>query len=103
MVLYHRSTVNCKPPDVVFSALPERIKTNPKDHWFKIGHRGRITKCKNIFSKVHRENWSREIIVIDSGIKPNSWTYILKDFNEEKVIGTFYGKELLLRKLSMSY
>ena len=32
MVLYHRSTVNCKPPDVVFSALPERIKTNPKDH-----------------------------------------------------------------------
>ena len=32
MVLYHRSTVNCKPTEVVFSALAEGIKTTPKDH-----------------------------------------------------------------------
>ena len=58
---------------------------------------------KNIFSKVYTENWSREIFII------NLYTLILflklilglktKDLNGEKLIGSFYEKELLRSKL----
>ena len=55
----------------------------------------RTIKYKNIFSKDYTENWSREIFIIDSVLKTNAWTYKLKDLNGEKIIGTFYEKELL--------
>ena len=61
------------------------------------------TKHKNIFSKVYTENWSREIFII------NLYTLILflklilglktKDLNGERIIGSFYEKELLRSKL----
>ena len=61
------------------------------------------TKYKNIFSKVYTETWSREIFII------NLYTLILflkllfglktKDLNGEKIIGSFYEKELLWGKL----
>ena len=57
--------------------------------------RVRTIKYKNIFSKDYTENWSREIFIIDSVLKTNAWTYKLKDLNGEKIIGTFYEKELL--------
>ena len=66
---------------------------------FKVNDRVRITKYKNIFSKGYTENWSREIFIIDSVLKTNPWTYKLKDLNGEKIIGSFYEKELLLSKL----
>ena len=55
----------------------------------------RTIKYKNIFSKDYTENWSREIFIIDSVLKTNAWTYKIKDLNGEKIIGTFYEKELL--------
>ena len=55
----------------------------------------RITKYKNIFNKGYTGNWSREIFVIDSVLKTNPWTRKIKDLNGEKVIGSFYEKELL--------
>ena len=66
---------------------------------FKVNDRVWITKHKNIFSKGYTENWSREIFIIDSVLKTNPWTYKLKDLNGEKIIGSFYEKELLLSKL----
>ena len=57
----------------------------------------RITKYKNIFSKGYTENWSREILIIDSILKNNSQTDTIKDLNREKIIGSFYEKELLRR------
>ena len=57
--------------------------------------RVRTIKYKNIFSKDYTENWSREIFIIDSVLKTNAWTYKIKDLNGEKIIGTFYEKELL--------
>ena len=44
----------------------------------------------NIFSKGYTENWSREIFIIDSGLKTTPWTYEIKDLNGEKIIGSFY-------------
>ena len=72
------------------------MRTNLKALKFKVNDRVRINKYKNIFSKGYAENWSREIFIIDSVLKTNPWTYRLKDFNGEKIIGSFYEKELLL-------
>ena len=57
----------------------------------------------NIFSKGYNENWSREIFIINSVLKANPWTYKIKDLNGEKIIGSFYEKELLRNILLMSY
>ena len=59
----------------------------------------RITEYKNIFSKGYTENWSRKIFIIDSVFKTSPWTYKIKDLDGEKIIGSFYGKELLSSKL----
>ena len=69
---------------------------NPKAPKFKVSDKVRITQYKNIFSKGYTKNWSREIFLIDSVLKTNPWTYKIKDLNGEKVIGSFYEKELLL-------
>ena len=45
----------------------------------------------------------REIVIVDSVLKTNSWTYKIKDLNVEKVIGSFYEKKLLKNALQMSY
>ena len=91
---YHHS-INKKPINVDYSASTENIEINPKASKFKVNDRVRITKYKNIFSKGYTENWSREIFIIDSVLKTNPWTYKIKDLNREKIIGSFYEKELL--------
>ena len=81
--------------------MTEKIETNYKAPKLKVNDRVSITKYKNIFSK--GENWSREIFVIDSVLKTNPWTYKVKDLKGEKIIGSFFEKELLLSVLWMSY
>ena len=76
--------------------MNEKIETNPKSHKFEVNERVRITNYNNIFSKGYTENWSREIFIIDSLLKTNTWTYKIKDLIGEKIIGSFYKKELLL-------
>ena len=48
-----------------YSALTEKIETNPKAPKFKVNDRVRITTYRNISSKGYTEYWSREIIIID--------------------------------------
>ena len=76
-----------------------KSETNPKAPKFKVTDRVRITKYKDIFSKGYTQNWSIEIFIIDSDLKINTWKYKIKDLNGEKIIGSFYEKELLRRKL----
>ena len=76
--------------------MNENIETNPKAPKFKVNDRVRITKYAITFSKGYTENWSREIFIIDSGLKTIPWAYKLEDLNGEKVIGSFYEKELLI-------
>ena len=93
---YHHSTGK-KPINADYSALTEKIETNPKAPKFK--DRVRITKYKNIFSsKGYSQNWSREMFIIDSVLKTNPWTYKVKDLIGEKIIASFYEKELLFYK-----
>ena len=67
---------------------------NKKDSRFKIGHRFRISKFKNIFAKGYTPNWSREIFIINKINDTVPYTYNLKDLNDEEIIGSFYDREL---------
>ena len=95
---YHHS-INKKPINADYSALTEKIETNPKAPNFKVNDRVRITKYRNNFSKGYTENWSREIFIINSVLKTNPCTYKIKDLNGEKIIGSFDEKELVRRIL----
>ena len=81
--IYHHS-INKKAINADFSALTEKIETNPKAPKFKVNDRVRITKNKNVFSKSYIENWSREIFIIDSALPTNPGTYKIKHLNGEK-------------------
>ena len=91
---YH--SINKKPINADYSVLTKKIETNPEVTKFKANDRVRITKHKNMISKGYTENWSREIFIIDSVLKTNPWTYKIKSLNREKIIESFYEKELLL-------
>ena len=85
-----------KPLNADYYSLTEKIEMNLKAPKVEVNDRVRIIKYKNIFSKCYTENWSREIFIIDLILKTNPWVYKIKDLNREKVIGSFYEKELLL-------
>ena len=67
---YHHS-INRKPINTDYSALTEKVETNPKAPKFKVNDKFRIAKYKNIFSKGNTKNWSREILIIDYVLKIN--------------------------------
>ena len=88
---YH-SSIGKKPIYIDYPALNTDIESSHKTPKFKVGDRGRSVKYKNIFSKGHTENWSREIFVIDSVLKNNQLTYKIKDLTGEKIIRSFMKK-----------
>ena len=92
---YHHS-INKKPINADYFALTKKIETNLKAPKFKVNDSVRITKYKNIFSKGYTEKCSREILIIDSVLKTNPWTYKIKDLYGEKTKRSFYEKKLFL-------
>ena len=62
---YHYS-INNKPINADYSALSEKIETNLKSPKFKVNDTIRITKYKNIFSKIYTENWSRDTYLLST-------------------------------------
>ena len=69
-------------------------KINNKDPKFKLGDRVRISKYKNVFAKGYVPNWSEEVFVVKKIKNTVPWTYEINDLNGEKIIGSFYEKEL---------
>ena len=67
---------------------------NEKDSRFKVDDRVRISKFKNIFAKGYTPNWSREIFFVNKINDTVLYTYNIKDLNDEKIIGSFYDREL---------
>ena len=68
-------------------------EVNDNDPKFNVGDHVRILKHKNIFAKGYTPNWSEEVFV--NKIKNTvPWTYVINDLSGEKIIGTFYEKEL---------
>ena len=84
-----------KPVDVKNNTYIDfKNDVNDKEPKFKIGDHVRISKYKNIFAKGYMPNWSEEIFVISKIKNTIPQTYVISDFNREKIIGTFYEKEL---------
>ena len=49
--------------------------------------------------KVTLKTGQQKKVLMDSVLKTNLWTYEIKDLNAEKIIISFYEKELLRSKL----
>ena len=91
---YH-STIKMKPTDVKDNNFTKYIEeSNKKDPKFKIGDHVRISKFKNIFAKGYTPDWSEEIFVVKKIKNTVPWTYEINDLNGEKIVGSFYEKEL---------
>ena len=91
---YH-STIKMKPTDVKDNNFSKYIEeSNKKDPKFKIGDHVRISKFKNIFAKGYTPDWSEEIFVVKKIKNTVPWTYEINDLNGEKIVGSFYEKEL---------
>ena len=91
---YYR-TIKMKPIDVKDDTYIDFEKeVNDRDPKCKVGDHVRISKYKNIFAKGYTPNWSEEGFVIKKVKNKVPWTYLINDLNGEKIIGTFYEKEL---------
>ena len=89
------NTIKMKPKDVGNNNKRVYIdKHNEKRSRFKVGDRVRISKFKNIFAKGYTPNWSREIFIVNKINHTVPYTYNIKDLNDEKIIGSFYDREL---------
>ena len=89
------STIKMKPRDVKDNNKRVHIdENNRKSARYNIGDRVRKSKFKNIFAKGYTPNWSREIFIVNKINDTVPYTYNLKDLNGEKIIGSFYDREL---------
>ena len=89
------STIKMKPKDVGDNNLTEYVEeSNKKDPKFKVGDRVRISKYKNVFAKGYMRNWSEEVFVVNKIKNTVLLTYEINDLNGEKIVGSFYEKEL---------
>ena len=89
------STIKVRPVEVKSSTYFNSSKEiNDKDPKFKIGDIVRISKYKNILSKVYNPNWSEEVFMIKKVKNTVSQTYVINDLDREEIVETFYGIEL---------
>ena len=91
---YHK-TIKIKPIDLKSSAdIDFNVENNDKGLTFEFGNFVRIWKYKNIFAKGYTQNCSEGVFLIKKVKNTEKWTYVIEDLNSEKILGTFYGKEL---------
>ena len=90
----HR-TIKMKPIGVASDSYAEYKEdsnlTNPK---FKFGDHVRISKNKNILAKGYTQNWSEEVFAVSKIKDTVPWTYVISDLSGDKIVGSFYEKEL---------
>ena len=75
------STIKMKPVECTSRTYID----NEKDPEFKVGDHVRISKYKNIFSKVYIPNLSEEVFLIKTGKNIAPWTYVISDLNDEEI------------------
>ena len=69
-------------------------ESNEKDPIFRVRDHVRISKYKNVFKKGYKPNWSEEIFIAKKIKYTVPWTYVISDLNGEKIVGSFYEKEM---------
>ena len=93
------SIVKMKPIDLKNNERVYIDELNGKYSRFKLGHRVRISKFKNIFAKGYTPNLSKEIFIVNKINDTVPYTYNIKDLNDVEIIGSFYDRELQKTKL----
>jgi hypothetical protein len=61
---------------------------------FKVGDKVRISRIKGLFEKGYLPNWSEALYTVDKVKKTNPYTYTVRDFKGEEILGSFYTEEL---------
>ena len=97
----HRITKH-KPAEVNFSneyVVKQNIARNLKQYAkctakFSVGDFVRISKYKGNFDKGYTPNWSTEVFQIIKVNDTRPITYYIEDQRHQKILGTFYEKEL---------
>ena len=88
-------TIKMKPVDVNSSIHIDFSKENNKESpKFEVSDNVKIPKYKNTFVKVCVPYWSEEVFVIEKVKNTVPWAYAISNLNGEKIVGTFYEKEL---------
>ena len=64
----------------------------PISYDFKIGDKVRISKFLKKFEKGYTPNWTKEIFIIYAINMTNPVTYLIKDFNNNPIKGSFYKR-----------
>lgn len=99
----HR-TLNMKPSDVtpenaksvyrrVYSPL-KNIESQLYNKKFDVGQKVRISKFKHIFEKGYMPSWTTEIFTVTQVNNTTPVTYLLRDFQDQPIQGSFYNEEL---------
>ena len=84
-----------KPIEVKDNTYFDYIKeVNDKDPKPKVGDHVRILKYKKKLLQDIIQIGLKKFFVIKEVKNTVQWTYIINDFNGEKIIGTFYVKEV---------
>ena len=90
-----------KPNDVKTSTYIEvGIDNNDKDPTFEVCDHVRTCKYKTIFAKGYIPNWAENFLLLQKFKNTVPWTYVFSNLNGEKIVGTFYVKELKKKKKS---
>lgn len=66
----------------------------PKRNKFKIGDYVRVSIYKKIFDKGYLPNWTTEIFQIYKVQRTEPITYLISDYQDNKILGSFYEQEL---------
>lgn len=69
-------------------------KIPEKNDKFRVGDKVRISKSKTIFAKGYLPSWSTELFKIIKINKTIPYTYVLQDYQDQLIEGTFYSEEL---------
>ena len=84
-----------KPIEVKGNTYINFIKdVNEKDPKFKVGDHVRISKYKKMLLKDILQIGLKKFFLIKEVNCTVPWIYVINDLNGEKIVGTFYEKEL---------
>ena len=92
----HR-TIKMKPKDVGVNNEIDVMKRFNIERWNRAPkkfEKVRISKSKPVFEKGYTPNWSTEVFTIVEVKKTVPYTYLLKDYQGERIAGGFYEEEL---------
>ena len=70
------------------------IQRSDKTESIPVGTPVRVSKAKEIFKKGYAQGWTDEIFTVNQVLRTRPTTYVISDFNNEVLEGSFYHEEI---------